>query len=257
MERFSEITRFFEYDYAENFFIEPEVRSQRLIENLNDLISTCKPASIVKAGIGSGKVLDSLIEKDALISIVEPSCKLILDYTRTRKDKINFDKVKFINGSFNQFPIDYYKAEMLISIDALDIIDSATAIDEFRRTLQFEGILFLACVVLNDDDIEGVYDDMIHSVFPLHNDYYLKEDLKTVMNLNEFDYIKGATMTYGNDLDVLAAKISAFTGQKCGFQPFLEEFSRVFTELYKLQGTKFDEPYFIGVFKKRKYIPSK
>ncbi|OHD68677.1 MAG: hypothetical protein A2W19_12720 [Spirochaetes bacterium RBG_16_49_21] len=254
MSRLAEIVAFIEHDYQKKAVIEPEKRLDKLRDSLFDIVKTYHPGVIVKAGLGSGRLLYDLAKNSgAYIVVVEPSLGTIREFSSLHKDDPACEKIRFINGEFNAFPIDYYAADLLICIDYLDFLESGRVVDEFRRALQFDGILFIASVVLHDDDLEGAYDDFMKKAFPLHNDYYLREDLKTFMDLNELTFVKGSLEHYSADLSGMVDYFSGLfpdTGENPLIQ--IEEQKNKFTELYKLEGSVISEPYYIGVFARRK-----
>ena len=210
MSRLNEIISFIQYDFPNRVVIEPEKRSAKLRESLLDVIATYNPGVIVKAGLGSGHLLYELAKNSsAYIVVVEPSFEIIKEFSARHADDPVMGKIHLINGEFNEFPIDYYAADLLISVDNLDFLESGRVVDEFRRALQFDGVLFMAGTVLFDDDIEGIYDDFMKAAFPLHNDFYLRDDLKTVMTLNEFKFVKGSIDYYPVDLFLLANYFNA------------------------------------------------
>jgi hypothetical protein len=254
MSRLADIVSFIEYDYRKNAVIEPEKRQSQLLENLFGVIKSYKPGVIVKAGLGSGEVLSGLANNsDAYIVVVEPSLNVIREFQSQHKDEAACEKIRYINGEFNSFPIDYYAADLLICIDYFDFLESGKVVDEFRRALQFDGILFIAGVVLHDDDMAGVYDDFMKKAFPLHNDFYLRDDLKTFMDLNEFTFIKGTMEYYDTDLAALVDFfIEKFANRETTPLLQVEEQKKEFTELYKLNETMISEPYHIGIFMRRK-----
>ncbi len=254
MGRLEELVSFVEYDYQKNRVIEPEVRLKKLKENLLDVVKTYNPATIIKAGLGSGRLILDLAENsEAYIVVVEPSYKIIKDFLERHSKEPACQKIRFINGEFNTFPIDYYAADLLICVDIFNFLESGPVIDEFRRALQFDGVLFLAGVVLHDDDILGVYDDFMKKAFPLHNDFYLRDDLKTFMDLNELSYIKGTMQFFDTNLAALADHfIEKFNNSEANPLVLIEEQKKEFEELYKLNETTISEPYYIGVFMRRK-----
>ncbi len=249
MGRLNEIVSFIEYDFTKNMVIEPEKRIPKLREGMLDVIKTYNPGVIVKAGLGNGGILYDLAKNSsAYIVVVEPSLATIQEFIKRHGGDAVTERIHFINGEFNSFPIDYYAADMIICIDYLDFLESGKVVDEFTRALQFDGILFMGCVVLEDDDLEGLYDDFARSVFPLHNDYYLREDLKTFMDLNDLKFVKGTFDRYSTDLAALADYFAAFrTG---GENPLvqIEAHREEYTQLYKLDGNTISEPYYISVY---------
>ncbi len=253
MGRLDQVREFIEYDIDNNFSIEPEARYDAVKVRLIDVINTYKPEVIVKAGIGNGRILNELAsEIDSVIIVVEPSFKAIKEFL----EKSNEDnEIKFINGDFHELPVDYYASDLLVCIDYLDFFDSSICIDEFKRALQFDGILFFSGVVLNDEDVEGVYDDFMRKIFPLHNDYYLASDLKTFLELKEFDLIKGMHLKFQKNLE------SQIDYYKKIFNDVNKEEALEFIETHKDdfkniigmdEKSQIDEPYYIGVFMRKK-----
>lgn len=254
MGRLQEIIQFIEYDHERGMIIEPEKRFEKLRDSILDVIKTYNPGVIVKAGLGSGRILHEIaLNSSAYIAVVEPSMALIRAFMESHREDEAASKIHFINGEFNAFPIDYYAADLLISSDYLDFLESGQVVDEFRRATQFEGILVLSGTVLNDEDLDGVYDDFMREAFPLHNDYYIRDDLKTFMDLNEFSFIKGHMERYPADLAALSAHFAPFRSQESADPMHIaEEHREQFTALYALNGTEISEPYYIGVYTRRK-----
>ncbi len=254
MSRLSDIASFIKYDFANRVVIEPEKRSAKLRESLFDVIATYNPGVIVKAGLGSGHLLYELAKgSEAYITVVEPSLEVIREFLGRYPGDPVIGRIHFINGEFNEFPVDYYAADLLICVDTLDFLESGRVVDEFRRALQFDGVLFMAGTVLFDEDIEGIYDDFMKAAFPLHNDYYLRDDLKTVMTLNEFKFVKGSIDYYPVDLFLLANYLNAFY-QNGTDAPLaiLEENQEEFARLYELKENSISEPYYISIYLREK-----
>jgi hypothetical protein len=254
MNRLNEITSFIEYDFPNKMIIEPEKRFPKLRDSLVDIIKTYNPGVIVKAGLGSGQLLYEMAAAcNSYIVAVEPSLPVIRKFLDSHAGDAVLDRIHFINGEFNTLPVDYYAADLIVCVDYLDFLESGRVVDEFTRALQFDGILFLGGIVLEDEDLEGLYDDFMKSAFSLHNDYYLREDLKTFMDLNEFKFIKGTFDRYPADLSVLADYFTGFRGDT-DRRPlqFIEDNRDTFSGLYKLTGTTISEPYYISVYMRQK-----
>jgi ubiquinone/menaquinone biosynthesis C-methylase UbiE len=257
MSRLKQSQDFIEYELQKNFLIEPDSRYNDLKERLLDTINIYNPKVIVKAGIGHGDLLLDIAAKDNIyIVVVEPSFSAISNFLQNNRQNPYIEKIRFINGDLHDFPVDYYAADLLICIDYLDFFDSGKCISEFKRALQFEGIFFIATVVLNSNDIEGIYDDFMKVIFPLHNDYYIGEDLTTFLELKEFKIIKNMKLKYKNNLK---EKIVYF--QKA-FEPasssenavqFINEHKEDFKN-YLGMTDNFDisEPYYIGLYMREK-----
>lgn len=254
MNRLEEVRKFLEFDRQARFFIEPEQRYEAVRDRLFDVLNNYKPAVTVKAGLGSGRlVLDMARQSKTYLAVVEPSWMLIQDFLRENAGDEALGRIQIIPGDFHDFPVDYYKADLLVCVDHLDIFDSSRSMDEFRRALQFEGIFFFAGVILRADDLEGVYDDYKRLVFPLHNDYYLEEDFKTFMELKDFTFIKSMTTSFPKNLGEERASLQSYQGELPGpkAEDFLREHGEEFRKLYGLDDAgNISEAYLIAYFMK-------
>lgn len=252
--RLTDIISFIEHDFSNNMVIEPEKRLPKLRDSIADIIKTYNPGVIVKAGLGNGQLLyDMAAASGAYIVAVEPSLTVIRKFLAQHAGDPIIEKIHFINGEFNGFPVDYYAADLIVCIDYLDFLESGRVIDEFTRALQFDGILLMGGVVLEDEDLDGLYDDFMKTAFPLHNDFYLREDLKTFMDLNELKFIKGTFDRYPADLAALTAYFAS-SRKETGSNPmqFIEEHRDAFSRLYKLADASISEPYYISVYMRKK-----
>jgi SAM-dependent methyltransferase len=250
MGRLEDIIKFVEYDHDHRVIIEPEIRHSKIKDNLFDVLKTYSPETVVKAGLGNGQLLSEMAENfDSYFVVVEHSLSIIKAFIEKHRDSGILEKIQFINGDFIDFPVDYYAADLIICIDYFDFTESGRIVDEFRRALQFDAHLFLGSVVLNDDDIDGIYDEFMRSLFPLHNDYYIRDDLKTFLSLNEFDFVKGMDNTFDKNLeDLLSFMGGLYAGSGKGPGAMLEEDQEKYSELYNLREQVISEPYYIGLF---------
>src|SRR5271157_5185015 len=129
MSRLAELVSFIEYDYQKKTVMEPEKRLPMLKENLRGVVATYKPATIVKAGLGGGQlVLDLAENSEAYIVVVEPSLTIMRDFLHIHGKEPAVEKIRFINGEFNTFPIDYYAADLLICIDNFNFLESGKVV---------------------------------------------------------------------------------------------------------------------------------
>jgi SAM-dependent methyltransferase len=256
MNRLTGIRNFIETDRKENFIIEPVQRHDAIRDKILETINTYKPEVIIKAGLGRGQLLAEIARKtDAYISVVEPSYISIKNFLESYGNDDKIKKIKFINGDFHEFPLDYYAADLLICVDYLDFFDSGQSINEFKRALKFGGILFFSTVTLNDNDIEGIYDDLTRMIFPLHNDFYIADDLDTFLNLKEFDSVNNYRLEFKTNLET---KLDYFfkiynSDSKVKALEYIESNKAEFKNLMSMKDN-FDimEPYYIGIFKRRK-----
>jgi len=255
MDRLKQLQEWSIYEYNNLFFIEPDFRHDIIMEKINDVIDAYKPKVVVKAGLGSGRViLDLINNKDISLVVVETSLKIIEEFIKANNSNPKIKDIRFINGNFTQFPIDYYAADLIISIDNLDFQEAAPVIDEFKRALEFDAYLLLGGIVLHDDDIEGVYDDFMRMILPLHNDYYLKDDLKTFMNLKSLNFVKGNVELFDYNIDEIKKHISDLYGDGNfdDAEKYITDNQEAFMELYNLIERKITVPYFTGLFIRKK-----
>lgn len=252
MSRWEEVIRFIEFDRGTGVRIDPENRHAAVKERLFDALHTYKPGVIVKAGLGNGALaLEMAAETNSYIAVVEPSGRLIGDFLERNGGNPLLERIRLINGDFQNFPVDYYAADLLVCVDYLDFFDTGKCIDEFRRALQFEGIFFFAGVALSPDDLEGIYDDFMRILFPLHNDYYLPDDFRTMMELKGFTSVKGALLKFAKSLP---AEMEYFRGlykdvSRKEAQEFLDSRRDGFRSLYGMDDLNaIEEPYVVGVF---------
>jgi len=254
MDRLKQLQEWSIYEYNNLFFIEPDFRHDIIMDKINDVIDSYKPKVVVKAGLGSGKVVLELTKKDITLVVVETSLKIIEEFIKANSGNPKIKEVKFINGNFTQFPIDYYAADLIISIDNLDFQETAPVIDEFKRALQFDSYLLLGGIVLHDDDIDGVYDDFMRTILPLHNDYYLKDDLKTFMNLKSLNFVKGNVEYFDYNIDEIKKHISDLYGDDTfdDGEKYIIENQESFSKLYNLSARNITVPYFTGLFIRKK-----
>jgi hypothetical protein len=254
MTRYKEIKNFLEHEHINRTIIEPDSRYTLLRERLMESLNINKPATVIKIGIGNPELLFDIIERFKLtLCVVESSYKTISKFIKEYGDRKGFSKIYIINGDFQILPIDYFAADMIISIDYLDFIDSARAIDEYRLSLEFESVLFVGIIVLNDNDVEGVFDDYMRMIFPLHNDYYLESDLNTVMGLNEFKLLSMETFEIRMNLADMREYMLDYFGDTGEYDPeFIEKKLEVFDSLYGYDDETVTLPYFTGTFMRKK-----
>lgn len=255
MERLRKLQELSIYEYGKRYFVEPEARHELVISKISDVVEMYKPKVIVKAGLGSGRIILDILgwKKDIVLVVVEPSLKVIEQFISDNKANPLIEDLRFINGEFRQFPVDYYAADLVISVDNLDVQETAPVIDEFKRALQFDAYFLFAGIVLDDEDLDGVFDDYMRLISPMHNDFYLKDDLKTFLDLKEFSFIKGKMEQFQYDLNELKAHMKELYGDlSTDPDAFVNENRAVFDELYELKDNSVKIPYFTGLFMRRK-----
>ncbi|MEJ5361905.1 MAG: methyltransferase domain-containing protein [Spirochaetota bacterium] len=249
--KFETLQQLLEYDASLHTLIEPDSRFEMVFNRLKDCIETYKPHVIVKIGLGNPKYIEAIMQlSKALCVVVEPSLPLLQSFYATFGTQEWMNRLYTIAGNFNDFPIDYYKADMVVCIDCLDLLDTGRAIDEFRRALQFEGVFFLAGFVLPNEDLEGIFDEIVHAINPLHTDYYLEDDLKTFLTLNEFGLAKSHTEKIAVNLFLVSEYLRADTTV---LKQLTEEHKELLQKLYNLQddGTV-ALPYMISAYIRQK-----
>jgi ubiquinone/menaquinone biosynthesis C-methylase UbiE len=256
MERLKKLQELGIYEFGRNFLIEPDSRHEIVMERILDVIETYKPRVIIKAGLGSGKVVLDLVRdrKDLSLVVVEPSLRIIEKFIEENSGIESIKDIRFINGDFRYFPVDYNVADLIISIDNFDFQETAPVVDEFRRSLQFDGHFFFAGIVLDDNDIDGVFDDFMRILFPLHNDYYIKDDLKMFLNLKDFSFIKGKIEHFRYNIDEIKSYMEGIFGlpETESVEGFINENMEDLKDLYMYDRGNISLPYFTGLFMRRK-----
>ncbi len=231
--KFATLQQLLEYDANLHTLIEPDDRFEMVFERLKDCIETYKPHVIVKIGLGNPKYIEAIMQlSKALCVVVDPSLPLLQSFYAAHSHHEWMNRFYGIAGNYNDFPVDYYKADMIVCVDYLDILDTGRAVDEFRRALQFDGVFFLAGFVLPNDDIEGIFDEIAHTINTLHTDYYLEDDLKTFLTLNEFGLAKSHTEKIKINLLKLAEYLGTDTGQ---LNQLVNENKELLLSLYDIQ----------------------
>jgi SAM-dependent methyltransferase len=259
MTRNEMINAFVESEFESRTFIEPQSKHILVDDHLRRALEACKPELVVKAGLGSGKLLFTIAEKSTLCVCVEPSMAVIESFLARESGNPLLKKIQFINGNFAAFPVDYFKANLVVCIDYFDFILSGAAMEEFKRAMQFEGMFFFAGVVLHDEDVEGLYDEFIRMVNPLHNDYYLAGDFRTFMHLKDYSVITDGTETFPLNLKEYISywNSRSFTDTKTDETralSFIDENRELFEKLYGLDGNySVKELYLTGLYRKNKY----
>lgn len=255
MTRIDEIKKFIKHEINKNILIESNQRYDYLKEKISEVIEIYKPSVIIKIGIGSGRLLNDIIthNKNKYIVVVEPSIESAKNFLDKNASSKLLENVKIIIGEYNDFPVDYYKSDLLINVDYFDFIETTKALHEFKRAMEFESHIFLATFILHENDVDGIFDDLMKMIFPLHNDYYLENDLKTIMELNEFTFIKGDKVTFElnltelieffkNDYDINLDEIDNYINQN----------KSILTSLYGYNNGLVKLPYYSGFFMKNK-----
>jgi ubiquinone/menaquinone biosynthesis C-methylase UbiE len=255
MNRVFEIRDFLDIDTSKNIVVEPDSRYEIVKKRLFEVIKRYNPERIVKSGIGSGKIIIDILDnfESSTLVVVESSFKNIKSFLEINKNNPNLEKIYFINGDVNILPVDYYMADLFISIDNLDFIVSSASIDEFRRVIQFDSILFISALVLHKEDLDGILDDLMKMVFPIHNEYYIPNDLKVILELNGFKVID----EFIDNIDENIFQKFDFFKEIYGTpdedpMEFIKVNKSEFELLYKLTDSTISHPYYTGVFMKNK-----
>jgi hypothetical protein len=75
--------------------------------------------------------------------VVEPSIAAISEFKARYSGEEKAADIRFIVGDFNNFPVDYYAADLIICIDNLNFIESGSAIDEFSGPCSLTAFFIL------------------------------------------------------------------------------------------------------------------
>ncbi len=244
-------------DYFAGVMIEPDFRYTWLKNILLETISTYSPGVVLKAGIGSGRLLLDMASSCPYIAVVEQSEKVINDFVSKNKSNPLFEKINIINGDFKNLPADYFCADLVVDIDNFSVIETGPFVDEVRRALQFEGKFFVAASVIDSTDMDGLYDDMVRAAFPIHNDYYMQEDLITFLELNEFKLGKTYNEKFEIDLNLRNDFFrNIFGSNASSAEKILNDNMDFFKKVYFYNNGKIMEDYFAGVFTRLKPVES-
>ncbi|MGL4370021.1 MAG: class I SAM-dependent methyltransferase [Spirochaetota bacterium] len=254
-----QIESFIEYDCEHSFIIEPALRREHVKKRLLAAVKAHSPKIAVKIGIGEGDIALALADKVKRLVVIDPSLPALERFKKKYGAEKAAEKIDLVNGSFSSLPVDYFKADMIVCIDYLDLADSYRTVDEIRRALRYEGFFFFGGVVLHDGDVEGTYDEFIHSAHPLHNDYYLESDLNTFMKLKDFTLIDSHVETH----DLSAGEYLSYWGSfpsrsepldEAAARKVLFDNSGIFSSLYSYDGkNRIRERYMTAVFRKNEY----
>ncbi len=258
-ERRIDVKKFIEYNYKNKYFIEPEIRESFVLSSVLEKIKLHNPHTVLKIGIGSEKLL---LEVSALVKkmvVVEYSLDVIENFLGKYKDDPAAKKIYIINGDPSQLPIDYNIVDMILCIDCLDFIESAKAIDEMKRVLDFEKVIIIGSIVLHEKDIEGSLDEYYRSANFLHNDYYLPEDMNTMMKVKNFSLIQNNVYKYKRNLtDIKKHMSEIFSNRESNnnADKIIDEYQSDFEKYYEMDADKnILENYIVSSY--RKNFPSK
>lgn len=192
----------------------------------------------------------------ALSSLVKNVFVLVEDGSLAVSRETGLPKnVRFICGRATDLPIDYHSVKMAICADYLDLYDSSRLIDELKRALEFEGLLMIAGRVCNDDDLEGIYDELYRKMNPFHNDFYLVSDLKTMLGLKEIKPVNEDTFTFTTDMSLFSAKMDEISGESLteSALSYIDQNRDQFSKLYDLDSKyHIKEHYYTGLFRCQK-----
>ena len=253
MPRIQAMTDYIKACQQKGMMIESRNRYDLVRSRLFDVIKTFSPSVIVKAGLGTGQLVSDMARNvSCALVVVEPSIQLIRDFMEKDENRDILSKIHLVNGSLTSMPVDYYVCDLLVCVDYLDFIDSSKAIDEFRRVLGFEKHLFVATTVLAEDDLDGVFDDLMHGIFPLHNDYYIPADLSTILELNEFRLFKEKTDTYDENIEDMLNFFKVLYPGQGDPSTFIDQHSQDLVRLYGMKDGVLSPVYYTAVFTRKK-----
>ena len=244
------------YDSDKRFIVEPANRNEFVIDQLKKTIKANKPEVSLKAGVGAGNILLEMASLCKKTVCIESSMDAIKGFCEKYGADSRLKKIEFINGGFSELPIDYYKIDLLVCVDCFDFIQSGSAMEEFKRAIQFEGVFFFAGVVLSDEDVEGCYDEMIRIINPAHNDYYLEGDFRTFMTLKDFTPLAEETTRFNISINEYSEywKNSPFGNAEGNALKYIEEQKDLFTSLYGFNGKdEMEEIYLAGSYRKNRF----
>lgn len=257
MSRETDVDGFISHDLRAGIIIEPSRRRAKMKECLLSAVKTHAPATVVKLGAGEGELACAIAAKVKKLVIVDPCFEALTLFQDTYKNDPSFGKIDCVNGSFFALPVDFFKADLAVVTDYLDLADSYRTVDEIVRILRHEGIFFFGGVVLDDKDVEGIYDEFVHAVNPFHNDYYLQSDLDTFMRLKDFTKVSAQSFRVKLDLDSWLGSWAPFSqkgSDPAAARGVISANAELFSSLYGWDGkNSLDEICTAAVFRKNAY----
>lgn len=258
MNRSAELCQFLELAAVNNPVYEPQNRHEALHNFIEDMLRLYNPANVLKLGVGQGELLHEIMSMTpGRVVVVDPSLTVIENFKKNHSAENYWDRLYLVQGEFNRLPIDFFIVEMVIAVDIMNVIDSSRCMDEVKRALNFENVFIYGDVILNDDDIDGNFDDIIRMISPLHNDFYLEGDLDTFMKLKDFRLVKSSrSITKQNFIKQLEFwrqlhdEVASIEELKAFYQAHksdLDKFYNISSDF------TYDEHYLLAAFMKNKY----
>ena len=124
------------------------------------------------------------------------------------------------------------------------------------RVLKDGGYFLFSGVVLPDADSEGVYDEMMKKINPLHSDYYLESDLLTFARLKGFEPAGSHKIVFRRNVSAMTDYFaqtfgnSDFPAADSDFSGFMKANNEVLSSVYSYDGNDIDEHYTVSLFKR-------
>jgi hypothetical protein len=258
MTRSEFVNEFIAQENEKAYLVEPPARYPFVRDNLIRALDTHNPSVVIKAGVGAGDLLLDIAERVDRCIVIEPSMPAVESFHARIRNDDRARKIDLVNGNFNLMPVDYFKADMLVCVDYFDFIHSASSMEEFKRAIQFEGFFFFGGVVLSDDDVEGVYDELVRLINPIHVDYYLAGDFRTFMKLKDFTLISDLVERFPINIEEYIGYCKNFSDveitDKKKIMEYIEQERPLLESLYGLDGSlTVNEYYLTGVYRKNKF----
>lgn len=236
--------------------VETPLHVNYLSGKLPEMMKIYNPSVVLKIGISSFQLIESIVDNCKRLILIEPSLEVLKNFREEYSGSPILDKIYLINSEFENIAVDYNVIDMLICSDYLDIIESAPAMTEFSRVIDFHGVLLFAGVVLNDEDIDGIFDDLFRELNPLHNDYYLEQDLDTYMKLKNLLFVQKDRVELDCSINKKIHFLQSTSESGSGFNVdnYISENKEVLQKMYSFNNEGFyKEHYLLSVF--RKQIP--
>lgn len=257
MNQLERIADYINLNVSQNISIDRKELASDLIEFLKESLKIASHSEILVAGLGNGVLVKELAAKSELVIVVEQSFELLKHFADKENKLVQSGRVRLINGDLSSLPIDYYSLPMIVCVDYLDFQNVAQVLDEFKRVIDFEGILLFGGIVLHSEDIEGVYDELYRKIMPMHNDFYLPDDFMTVMKLKQFNQVEQKVVYDTVQLERLASfgrdNSAAFDFSfDESYLFYVDENRALFESLYAYNGTTVNEPYLLGIYRSLK-----
>lgn len=156
---------------------------------LRDSLERYRPETILKTGYFSEDIYEFLVawcaENDAMLVLVDPDYDKVKDRMARDTGKGVTARIRYIVSDYYPLSLDYYAFDMVVALDVWPFLESPLLLEETKRVLQWEAHLVMSSLVLDDTDLDGVYDTFLRDHTIEYGDTYIASDFITIMKLKK------------------------------------------------------------------------